>query len=492
MLENFLKQDNYDYVILGAGIGGLVTANLLAQRKYRVLVLEAHYHCGGCASFFDHRGFNFDVGATTLSGFAYGGPLKRIQDELGITFHGESPDLPMQIHLNGKIINRFKSNDDWISELNKKIPGQDHEKVWSHLSSLNKKSWELMNELRNFPPQNAQDFLNLLRPGILKSSLLLPNLFLSLEKKFPNYLQQNPELRQLLDEQLMISVQNQVGKVGSLTSAMGLCYPEDILIPRGGFKSFNRVLTENYQSLGGELKMRHQVISFRKENGKFLISTDKGEFRGSKVISNIPYWSLAEKIESPFRDKFKKTIAKFDDCWGAMTAYLKIKLTNPVEIPYHQVHLDGGGAFFFSFSIPEDLSKSPPGSQAVTISTHINPDLFLNLERKSKDYLKLKEEFKIRVRQEFRKVFEGYGIKSLEVTAVGTPLTFERYTGRDRGFVGGVVHHLSRPPIAFPSQQSNVKDFYVVGDSTFPGQGVVGVTQGALLLCDRLSSRGRK
>ena len=89
----------YDFVILGAGVGGLVSANLLAKKGYKVLLLEAHYHCGGCASFYDHRGFSFDVGATTLSGFAYNGPLKKIEKLLGLKFEGVEPELPMQIHL---------------------------------------------------------------------------------------------------------------------------------------------------------------------------------------------------------------------------------------------------------------------------------------------------------------------------------------------------------------------------------------------------------
>lgn len=475
----------YDFVILGAGVGGLVSANLLAKKGYKVLLLEAHYHCGGCASFYDHRGFSFDVGATTLSGFAYNGPLKKIEKLLGLKFEGVEPELPMQIHLEDLTLNRYRDNERWIKELSENFPGLDHHSVWTHLSSLNKRSWELMNELRSFPPTGLSDFTKLFNPKLFKGVGLLPSLLKSLENNFSNYYQDKTTFKKVLDEQLMISVQNKVSQVALLTSAMGLCYPEDIVVPTGGFKEFNRVLSESFTSLGGELLMRHQVESFKKSGDQFVISTNKGEFIGKKVISNIPYWTLAHDLDSPFKSDFRKTIQKFEDCWGAMTGYMKVKLKKPQDIPYHQVHLQEGGSLFFSFSTPGDTEKAPEGHQSVSVSTHIRPEKFDSFSRRDDNYKAMKENFKETITKTFSETFKQSGIESFEVTAVGTPLTFERYTGRHRGFVGGVVHHLSRPPILFPRHESKVDGFYVVGDSTFPGQGVVGVTQGALLLCDR-------
>ena len=51
----------YDAVVIGAGIGGLVTANLLAREKLRVLMVEQHYMVGGFCSTFRRKGFTFDA-----------------------------------------------------------------------------------------------------------------------------------------------------------------------------------------------------------------------------------------------------------------------------------------------------------------------------------------------------------------------------------------------------------------------------------------------
>jgi all-trans-retinol 13,14-reductase len=51
----------YDAVVIGAGIGGLVVANLLARGGLSVLVVEQHYMVGGYCSIFRRDGFTFDA-----------------------------------------------------------------------------------------------------------------------------------------------------------------------------------------------------------------------------------------------------------------------------------------------------------------------------------------------------------------------------------------------------------------------------------------------
>src|SRR5947208_15203447 len=51
----------YDAVIIGAGIGGLICANLLARSGLRVLLVEQHYMAGGYCSTFRRKGYTFDA-----------------------------------------------------------------------------------------------------------------------------------------------------------------------------------------------------------------------------------------------------------------------------------------------------------------------------------------------------------------------------------------------------------------------------------------------
>ncbi len=52
-----LEQDTFDAIVVGAGMGGLTTAALLARRGHSILVLDRHYVAGGNATVFHRPGY---------------------------------------------------------------------------------------------------------------------------------------------------------------------------------------------------------------------------------------------------------------------------------------------------------------------------------------------------------------------------------------------------------------------------------------------------
>jgi all-trans-retinol 13,14-reductase len=71
-------------VIIGGGIGGLVTGALLAKEGYRVTVLEKNAIIGGGLQNFERHGVNFPTGMHIFGGFQKGGNLRRIFSYLGV------------------------------------------------------------------------------------------------------------------------------------------------------------------------------------------------------------------------------------------------------------------------------------------------------------------------------------------------------------------------------------------------------------------------
>jgi len=72
MPRDFLKDaaDEYDVIVIGSGLAGLTSANMLARSGHRVLLLEQHYKLGGMATWFKRPGGHiFDV---SLHGFPAG------------------------------------------------------------------------------------------------------------------------------------------------------------------------------------------------------------------------------------------------------------------------------------------------------------------------------------------------------------------------------------------------------------------------------------
>ncbi|PAY15361.1 phytoene dehydrogenase [Rhodopirellula sp. SM50] len=72
MPRDFLKgaKDEYDVVVIGSGLAGLTSANILGRAGHRVLLLEQHYKLGGLATWFLRPGSHtFDI---SLHGFPHG------------------------------------------------------------------------------------------------------------------------------------------------------------------------------------------------------------------------------------------------------------------------------------------------------------------------------------------------------------------------------------------------------------------------------------
>ena len=71
MPKDFLAgvHDEYDCVVIGGGLAGMTSANILGRAGHRVLLLEQHYKFGGLATWFRRPGGHiFDI---SLHGFPY-------------------------------------------------------------------------------------------------------------------------------------------------------------------------------------------------------------------------------------------------------------------------------------------------------------------------------------------------------------------------------------------------------------------------------------
>ena len=87
--KNILENNNdnlWDAIVIGSGIGGLVTATQLAAKGAKVLVLERYTIPGGSSGGFHREGYTFDVGASMIFGFGekgYTNLLTRALSEVG-------------------------------------------------------------------------------------------------------------------------------------------------------------------------------------------------------------------------------------------------------------------------------------------------------------------------------------------------------------------------------------------------------------------------
>ena len=78
------ENTEYDFVIIGSGLGGLVSAFILADEGYKVIVLEKNHQIGGLLQVYSRDKTIFDTGVHYVGGLNEGENLNQFFKYLGI------------------------------------------------------------------------------------------------------------------------------------------------------------------------------------------------------------------------------------------------------------------------------------------------------------------------------------------------------------------------------------------------------------------------
>ena len=73
-----MTNKQYDVIIIGAGIGGLVCGCYLAKAGMKVLIVEKNDRVGGYCSFIEKDNYKFNLSTCMLGGFRESGILNKI------------------------------------------------------------------------------------------------------------------------------------------------------------------------------------------------------------------------------------------------------------------------------------------------------------------------------------------------------------------------------------------------------------------------------
>src|SRR4051794_20727326 len=146
-------------IVIGAGVGGLTAAALLAREGFDVTVLEAHIYPGGCAGTFFHKGYRFDAGATVAGGFQPGGPHELVGRFLNIEWPIERIDPAWVVHLPDRTITRWSDVERWRDERDRHLP--ELRRFWPMQEKAADAVWEFAARVPEWPPASPHDLLRL-------------------------------------------------------------------------------------------------------------------------------------------------------------------------------------------------------------------------------------------------------------------------------------------------------------------------------------------
>jgi C-3',4' desaturase CrtD len=491
--------------IAGAGIGGLTAGALLAKRGYDVTIFDRAIVPGGCASTFKRQGFIFDVGATQVAGLEPGGIHHRIFQELEIDLPPATPcDPACAVFLPGEStpINVWRDRVQWQQERQQQFPGS--EPFWQFLQQLFEISWEFQSRDPVLPPRNLWDLgqlIQAIRPNTLFTVPFTLATVGDALKWFGLY--DNQRLRTFLDLQLKLYSQVTASETALLYAATALGVsqtPQGLYHLQGSMQVLSDRLVASLERDGGKLLMRHSVEEIlMKDNdaaGVVVRNQKTGEVRTEAadiVVANVTVQNLVKLIANnlPLQNSltslplnlYKTRVQNLPQPSAAFVVYLGVKETAiPANCPPHlQFMYDYDGAIgennslFVSVSHPGD-GRAPAGYATIIASSFVDGNRWYG---EGVDYAAMKAEYTNTAIERLGDYFD-LSPDNIVFTEAGTPRTFERYTARDRGIVGGIGQRVSTFGPFGVATRTPVTGLWLVGDSTHPGEGTAGVSYSAL------------
>lgn len=484
---NLAVNDNlmeFDAIVIGSGIGGLVTATQLAAKGAKVLVLERYLIPGGSAGYFERDGYKFDVGASMIFGFGNKGTTNLLTRALqAVDVSLETIPDPVQIHYHLPEDLQIRVHRDYEKFLQELIENFPQER--QGIRQFYDECWKVFNCL------NAMELLSLEEPRYLTRVFFQhPMACLGLVKYLPmnvgdiarKYIT-DPNLLKFIDIECYcwsvvpadMTPMINAGMVFSDRHYGGINYP------KGGVGQIALKLVEGLEKAGGEIKYKARVTKIITEDGKAVgVKLATGEiYRAKRIISNATRWDTFEQLlptaEMPPAEK------KWQQRYQKSPSFLSLHLgvvedVLPLGTECHHIVLEDWqkmelpeGTIFVSIPTLLDPSLAPEGYHILHVFT---PSWFDDWQGMSEnEYEEKKEEAAGRIIERLEKIFPGLDA-GLDFMEVGTPRTHRRFLGRDDGTYGPIPRRKLAGLLGMPFNRTAVPGLYCVGDSTFPGQGL--------------------
>ena len=268
--------------------------------------------------------------------------------------------------------------------------------------------------------------------------------------------------------------------------------------PKGGMRGFWNSFVEHYRAMGGQLKVGCRVKRIVGAEGRYVLDTQRGLFDARQVVSALPI-SLTDRIAPEAIRRRLRPYLERDRmaAGGAIVVFLGVRDHEVAgqQFTHHQLLQDygqplgNGNNMFISVSDPDDTASAPAGHRAVMISTHCNLEAWDGLSEQT--YQSQKQAAGRRLIALARRVYPHLG-EGAVVCEMATPRTFERFTSRPRGAVGGVRQTLANSNQRAVPHDLGVPGFWLAGDTTWPGLGTVACVLGSRIVAEGVRMQNRQ
>jgi phytoene dehydrogenase-like protein len=476
--------EKYDFIIIGAGMGGLSVANFLAKYHKKVLVLEKHNIPGGLVTSFTRKDVHFDLGIHGLFELKENQAIPQFLEFWGAP---QIDTLPlrgdMNCYIDGK--KHVFSHGSIKEDFKKEFPHYeaDVENLFRIMERINT---EMFSGTEAPEPPYDMNLLQLIRFGMQskKQKPMFMKYGIKDAKKILDQLTNSEELKSAIYSYCPYPM-----------VFMAFAYQWGVFsnneYPKEGMQAIPNAAVTSLNEMGGLLKLNTEVTEILvKDGGAYGIRTKDGNEYHGKVISNAsPQYTFnwiktdekrVKKMKEKIMDKkiFPSVCALFmsvDDTYdfgkvecisiARSKDYLKqpeefTEETAPIVINIYPKR-DGDeyrplvALFSLSYSYENDWKVEGGKVRGVAYQALKN---------------RVEETILSRIKNHLGNDF----MKAVTHHELSTPITYERYTYSQNGsFMGWSAEEKEYG--RYLKQRTDIKNLYLVGQWVFPGFGVAGV-----------------
>ncbi|MEW6554882.1 MAG: NAD(P)/FAD-dependent oxidoreductase [Actinomycetota bacterium] len=501
-LKKVQTQSDYGVIVIGAGVGGLSAAGVLAREGLKTLVLEQADFVGGCASSFERSGYHFDVGACIIEVLR---AHESFYDRLGldmkdyITFLPNDPIYELVDILSGE---RFTvpASAQGMAELIGRHSAADARAFLRFMREEGK----MMDGFTDAVFTTPQGGIS----GLFKVFAKYPRAVANLHRLMLPYnkvlgdLFVHPLTHRLLCNSAVIGGLPPSRQVGML---MWQTYAEHagMYYPRGGMGAVPRAMARALEDVGGELRLSCRVgrLLLERKAARGVVLDDGTIITSRAVVSDANATNLY--LEMIGEENIPRVVAKGLRSYGLSPScaigYLGLDYHPPMQSQHIMALSDPEFIDMYWSDIYEQDIAMPQSVGLISCPSYTDPSLapeggaslsFITMAPRNPRGAPWDE-----MRWDFLEQAIGMldavyvpGIKDhIVFKTIATPEDFERRLLIPGGTIYSYSMSVLSQMIFRPSNRSKcIRDLYLCGASAHPSGSVPGVLCGGMLAADAL------
>lgn len=483
-------------IVIGAGVGGLATANFLAQNGYEVEIYEKNCNPGGRCGQKIQDGHRFDLGATIL---LMPSLYKQVLSALGIDLEKdlETTSLSPIYKLffgDGSCFSFTRDEEKMRTQLEAFEPGSSPK-----YKAYVKEGYDYfnlaMNDLLGKNFDSLFEFVNLKSIRLLMKLKTYRNHAAYVKEYF-----KDARLQKAFSFQNIYVGQNPYDAPAFFSMLPGAEIAEGALFPKGGMNRIVQALVELAEKNNIKINCKKPVkeIVLNGKTARGILLDDGTEIGADLVIASadLPYvydklLNDRQKTRSLKKKKYSCSAIVFH--WGVDKVYPQLDhhsvfLNEPyregLDAIFKDKSVSDNPSFYVHAPVRSDKTAAPENQDSLSV---IVPVAHLD-DKADQDWKALREKVRVAV---IRRLKEA-GLTDIEdhikFEICYLPKTWENSCNVTNGSVfGSLGHTIFQMGYFRPhNQHKKYKNLYFAGGSTHPGNGVPLVLLGAKLTSERI------